>query len=254
MVEWSETERFSRGDEFCVERDGSIISCGTVTMVRSKFGLLQLNQPEPPVQVGDIVRESSFAMVGISALYDRASVLVGTQIGLTWANVSTDPAPVNPFSSRSAINLGATVETPFTNTLGLKSAIIYTLKGAQSEANGTTLAFRLHYIEFPILFIAQLPVGNIIPFFQIGPWIAFLINAHQDTTANGETSRLAVRSGFNTVDAGGSFGLGVKASLIRSAVFLVDLRYGLGLTNALKQPAIWKNSSLQLTLGVMYPL
>ncbi len=171
--------------------------------------------------------------------------------------------------------IGVAAEIPLIGeTLALQPELLFHQKGFKLDDPGDTeytaeATGTLNYLELPVL--AKVKFGK---FYAIaGPSFAYGIGGKYKTTIKDLTTGTTTKSTSdikfkkepdnnqsddvfidNAFDIGVQLGVGMKISVI-----VIDLRYGLGLTNIFDEESgsssdnKSKNSSLQLTVGVPIP-
>jgi hypothetical protein len=109
---------------------------------------------------------------------------------------------------------------------------------------GGSYSFNLNYFEIPLLLKAHAPLGpQVIGSLSVGPSLGILLNASEHFTVGGLPGSAELNGAG--LEGGVVFGAGVEFDR-----FLLDLRYGLGLTSVYQNdPKGPTNSVLSLTVG-----
>lgn len=198
-----------------------------------------------------------------------ANVAFSDDIKEGWGGSNAD------FGSKLGIVLGVAAEIPLGGEMfAVQPELLFHQKGYHFEYNDNTAGeeysedykYSLNYLELPVL--AKVKFGNF--YVAAGPSIGFgLFGTYKGSyTWLGETTDDEGKIKFgtepenydgddeyidNALDFGVQIGAGYKISVI-----VVDLRYGLGLTNMYDKPSGYtgdvksQNRSIQLTIG--YPI
>lgn len=168
-------------------------------------------------------------------------VLVGVKGGLNISDISIEDVE-DATESTSGLIAGGFIRFGLGEVLALQPELLYTQKGAEAEdtAEGITANLNLDYLEVPVLLLARIPVEQspVRPVVFAGPAVAFELTCELEGQSNGTSAtadcddaafedELATKS----VDVGAVFGAGVDFDLSDQAVFTLEGRYTLGLTN-----------------------
>jgi hypothetical protein len=214
-----------------------------------------------------VVRAKTGSLVVLCGSVLAAPVAAETHIGVlggvNFATLHETPAEAGLFSTRSLFEVGAVVDVGLGGRLSLRLEPMFLVKGSDisfdlfgptpAEPNG---AFRLSYVELPVLLSVSLSTGGVRPYLLAGPTIGYLTGAKAEAFASGKTQD--VLSTFNRTDLGVSFGGGFSVPLGGALVF-VEGRYSLGLKNILKdttdtQGGTLKTRGVQVAAGVTFRL
>ncbi len=208
-----------------------------------------------------------------------------------WENEAdtTDGYDINP---RLGFVAGVGAQIGITEMFAIQPEILFSRKGAiQLEEgtdveNGTSIkyeekqTFNLSYLEIPILFKLNIPVGEkITPNVYVGPTASFLLAAdidqydkegseEHDTTItdvitgwdnDGNPTLTPLKDEMQGFDFGLAFGGGVNINVGSSGYIITDFRYTLGLTDmnsdkrqdaeGYKDEDKAKNGALSIMLG-----
>ena len=148
--------------------------------------------------------------------------------------------------------------------------LFFSSKGQKFEHNGSTLIYKLNYLELPVLFKLLIPTGGIVtPTVYVGPSFALKLGKIDGTMKNDgdkedmpEDVRDEMDKSVNKFDFGLAMGggLGINAG---PGIIVLDVRYTLGLTKVnkltddmksegLTEDNLSKNSTLSLSLGYLF--
>lgn len=113
---------------------------------------------------------------------------LGAQFGLNLTKFSH----VDRWSDiKPGINVGVTLEKPIVNSLSVKTALLFTMKGTKgTNPNGfggsITTTFAPYYLELPVLASYRVPVSDALRVqFDLGPYFAYGIGGRHKIEAEG---------------------------------------------------------------------
>jgi opacity protein-like surface antigen len=186
---------------------------------------------------------------------------VGLVTGLNVANLSIDSNDPDQLenTSRTGFALGAVVEMPWKNKLGLRVEPMYIQKGAKSEGefsdgDAWKIDINLKYLEIPAFVTYTFDAGTIKPFALIGPMLGIRLGATRTITIAGdEGDGVDVGNMFNGVDLGLALGGGVSYPVHQNINAFVEARYAFGIKNVSDIDDTAKTRGLQLLAGVTMP-
>ncbi len=193
----------------------------------------------------------TIASVGVANA--ERTMYVGVKGGVNIASVGGSDAPDNT-SSLTGFMGGAFFGIDFTPQFGGRIEGLYVQKGAQADSASVGVKQKLDYIEFPVLFVANLSSGDKGGFnLFAGPTFGFL------ASAKGESGGLSVddKDAFKSFEFGATVGVGAQYKL--SSVSIVgDVRYTLGATSVAKdqgnQSVDLKTRGIGIMVGVSFPI
>lgn len=183
--------------------------------------------------------------------------------GVVFSNLNTSESGVSGRTGYVA-GLGLSIPVTTDNFFVIQPELLYIQKGANFSTNGNTTRVGdtyINYAELPVLAKINFGGESFRAYVNAGPSIAYALFGR--TNQNGAV--VDVKFGDesdvtfnNRIDFGLQFGggIGFKAG---PGDILLDLRYGLGLSNLLDQPMAGTDSEAQnrvyaLTLGYAIPL
>jgi hypothetical protein len=156
----------------------------------------------------------------------------GFKVGLDMANFTGDDAP-DEASMKLGFTGGGFITYAFSDLFALQPELLFTMKGAKSDAGGVDYKTNLSYIEIPVLFKVQLVGGgNFKPNFYAGPAISFLMSAK--ATADPEPTGWVedVKDDFKSTDIGLIGGAGADLLMgMGPGKVTFDIRYNIGLSS-----------------------
>jgi len=178
---------------------------------------------------------------------DLKPYMSGIRVGGNFANIGgSDAATKFPgYGMRTGFAAGFIFLYNFTEMFAFQPELLYSQKGTKKDAN----LVKFDYAELPLLLKVTIPVeGSIKPFATVGPYLAYCFN--HASTIDG------VKYKYNDVkplDYGLSLGAGVGFDLT-GTMFLVDLRYTMGLTTIHdnSSPLDLKNNVIFVSLGLVF--
>ena len=193
--------------------------------------------------------------MGFASNAGAAKLSLGLIGGVNFA----DMTDVDETSVRTAFSGGGFVEADFSTKYGARLEVLYTQKGVEHNANpefGTPdTTWKLDYVEFPLLFVANLTQSETTGFaIVVGPSIGYNISA-EEVEDPGATTDLSDDVESLDVDAVLAF----EFEHIRTSLSMFfDVRFSLGLIpvfeNAPSEYEDIKNQDLLLLLGLKFPL
>jgi opacity protein-like surface antigen len=207
----------------------------------------------------------------------QVKLSIGPKVGLNFGTISYDPDVTNK-SGRTAAMFGAQVEILFANMFGIQIEPNYAMKGNKFEGQATitdqngvpignatiSVTRAVNEIQIPILFKAKFLQGPVRPYTLLGPNIGIVSSAKDNFTisnipqgvqlqqTSGETDQSASTS---SLDFGFDIGGGAEFSLGGKVGLTADIRYSLGFSNLLKNPAgnaSAKSRGFQIQFGALF--
>jgi Outer membrane protein beta-barrel domain len=193
----------------------------------------------------------TIASVGVANA--ERTMYAGVKGGVNIASVGGSDAGNNT-SSLTGIEGGAFFGIDFTPQFGGRIEGLYVQKGAQVDSAGVSGKQKLGYIEFPVVFVANLASSDKGAFSVFaGPTFGFL------ASAKAESGSLSVddKSLFKSFEFGATVGVGAAYKL-SSLSIVGDVRYTLGATSVAKdegnQSVDLKTRGIGIMVGVSFPI
>lgn len=178
-----------------------------------------------------------FSVFALSGAQESNSF--GIKAGANFTNLYTKD--VDDQNILFGLNAGLVAVLPFSEFLAVQPEILFSGKGAELKYNNAFVEgkakFRLNYIEVPVLLRVNLTNNFSI---QVGPYIAYLIDANIKNETNNELFDSEVNldtDDFTKFD----FGLSGGAEFEFSPVS-IGVRYNYGLANVGKERSIDGNT------------
>jgi len=136
---------------------------------------------------------------------------------------------------RSGFNAALSAEDYFSDRWSLKVKAIYDQKGANSSevVSGDIMGYTdisAYYITVPVM--ANWHFGKTRNWYlNFGPYAGFLLDAKKSIKYADVVYSGSLKSGFNAVDAGLAYGIGVKLPVAKKLKFYMELDGQYGVTN-----------------------
>lgn len=182
------------------------------------------------------------AVMALPSLQAQEFFRMGAKGGVNFANLVGDTEGAE---MRTSFHLGLVAEIPLTDQLFFGPEVLYSSQGAKISDEGFDGAFKLDYVQIPLMARYYVAEGFSI---EAGPQIGFLTSSEVEM----EGVSVDANDFMNGFDYGLNFGLGYR---LTSGIF-VQGRYNLGLANVLDSAEFGdekaKNSVIQLSLGYMF--
>ena len=182
----------------------------------------------------------------------NAQTTIIPKLGVSIANIAFDPSN-SDVKSKIGLQLGIAAEIGVNDMFAIQPELLFIQKGAKSKANSDA-SLNLSYLEIPVL--AKVKFGSdAAKFYAIaGPSIGIAIGGTDKDASGSEDLKFGSDTGqFKRTDFGLQFGAGVN---IKN--FIIDVRYGLGLSNIINVPSgasgSLKNRAIGITVGYAFPL
>jgi opacity protein-like surface antigen len=207
----------------------------------------------------------------VSVSTSQVKFCVGPKVGLVMSNASFDPdlgAGVTK-SSRTGIVGGAAFEVMFSGVpVGIEADLLYAQGGTILEQNVTVLGTtynvkiteKLSFIQIPILLKGKFATKSIVsPYVYAGPALGIVASAKELDEVSGQGSQETdIKDQTSSTDFQLLFGGGAEFNVAPKVGLTFDIRYGLGLTNLIKDPgtsnASVKSRGLYFMAGAMFYL
>jgi len=172
------------------------------------------------------------ALVGIVAINVQAQEVSGItgkgiKVGLNLANFTgedADPPAGVDKKMRMGLAVGGFITYSFNEILAVQPEVLFSMKGAKYEADGSTSTTKLSYIEIPVLAKLMLATqSNMKPNFFIGPSLGILMSAKAED--------VDIKDDVKSTDFGFVMGAGVNMNMVSGSAITFDARYTMGLTS-----------------------
>lgn len=206
-------------------------------------------------------------VAAVTTSFSQMKLAFGPKIGLVLANASFDPDLPSGItkSTRTGFAGGAAFEMMFSNVpLGIEADLFYAMGGNVLEATinnvKVTETSKVDFIQIPILFKGKLPTNSIVtPYAFVGPALAFVATAKTVDEATGfQTTETDTKDQTTSMDFQLLFGAGADFQIERKVNLTFDFRYGLGLTDMVKNPGVGdpkiKTRGIYFLVGAMFTL
>lgn len=162
----------------------------------------------------------------------------GIKLGGAWASLNTNDSVIE-----SGTSGGFTAGLYFTYSLSPKLAVqpelLYVAKGSANANFLYSTGFDCGYLEVPVLLKYNLSdKGRLKPSLFMGPAVSTLLSAELFSHGFFTNHEYDVKDGMKTLDLSIIVGGELELRSARAVKFLVDVRYSLGLMNAI-DPTKW---------------
>lgn len=163
-------------------------------------------------------------------IFNQATAQFGLRAGLNVAGFTTSEE--FDLDNKLGLNGGVFYEHMLSESLYLRPAFLFSMKGAGSEVEfgefSSTNTINFSYVEVPLDIVYKIPLGENSFNINAGPYLGLLLGANSKTEYNDGTS-------FEEEDikddvTGMDFGLNIGAEFQLSKIG-IGVGYGLGLTN-----------------------
>jgi hypothetical protein len=192
-----------------------------------------------------------------------AQTRLGVRAGLNLATFGgTD---FGGYNHRAAGKIGAFLDIPFSERVGLQLGVGYSGKGAETAYSGDggetvwgKVKTRIGYLEVPALLrLRVVPVSLLSAHLFLGPTLSFKVSCEVKVTDpywggtfGCDDSNLDVRA----MDLGATGGFGVEVGLYEAFTLVGESSYTHGLRTVGESGDGVKNRSFSLSLGVAFPI
>jgi hypothetical protein len=199
-----------------------------------------------------------------------AQVDLGVMGGLNASNLSGENVAGEKidFSGRAGFGIGGVLDVRLSEKVALRLEPMYLQKGAEyyetdQQFGALKVAVKAANLEMPVLLKIDLGAGATRPYLIAGPTIGFALSSKFEFSALGNTIDIDIDHA--STELGLAFGGGVSFP-VGSGSFFVEGRYGLGLTDIVKDDVIEfmgeqspvevdvKTRGVQLMAGMTFPL
>jgi hypothetical protein len=158
-----------------------------------------------------------------------ATYEIGVKGGIAIQTLSGDDVESDEIESRTGFAGGGYFQADFNRNFGIRFEALYFMKGATADSASFDAAFKLDYLEMPVLLVGHIPVSETARLSVFaGPTLALNVNAEIEGSAGGVSASVDVGDYITDFDFGLTFGAGMYFDL-GSAILGVDGRYGFGL-------------------------
>jgi len=185
-----------------------------------------------------------------------AQIAIGPFMGLNYTSVYGPDA--SGTDSRTDFAFGGQIDVAISGDGMLRTGLIYSRRGFSASESGTTLSFKISYLEVPLLIGYRFPTSNNVrPYIMGGGQLGFKVGCLFEGSNAGASATVAcedpnIGADFQSTDVSlvGGAGIAMPVGLDR---FVVDVRYALGLTKIERNSEI-KNRGFTFGVGLMIPV
>ena len=181
---------------------------------------------------------------------------IGPLVGLNYTTVyGSDAAGAD---SRTDFAVGGQLDFDSQQNAFFRTGLIYSRRGFEASESGTTLQFKINYLEIPLLVGYRIPAsGGVRPYLMGGGQLGFKVGCTFEGSSGGVTESIGcddqnLGGDFSSTDFAivGAAGLAFPVGLNH---FTIDMRYAVGLMKIEKNSEI-KNRGFTLGFGFMMPI
>lgn len=178
----------------------------------------------------------SAVLLSLAAVTAHAATCqVGLKGGLALQKLGGDDAESDQAESRTGFVGGAYLQADFSKNFGLRLESLYFMKGASADSADVSVTLKLDYVEFPLLAVAHVPVGETARLDLFGgPTFSFNTKAEIEASVGGFSGSVDVGDAVKGFDFGLTFGAGMSFD-VGSVVVGFDGRYGFSLDSIADQ-------------------
>ncbi len=169
-------------------------------------------------------------------------------------------ADVSGASSRTGVNIGASLTLPVTDVLGIQIGGAYAQKGATDRSESVDATLAIDYIDVPVLLRIGIPSSSALSaHLLVGPAVSFQAKCSAKGTSQGTSVSVDCSqfgADIKNIDFGAMGGLGIDIAASERLRLSFDLLYDLGLTTIdnTSPSADIKNRAFTIQAGLGFPL
>jgi len=174
----------------------------------------------------------SLLFISVLSTNTFAQLKFGAKAGLNIATINGDDA--DAMDSKTGLVLGGFMTYQFSHMFAVQPEILYSMKGAKADGNGSKVTFSLNYIEIPVLVKFLIPIegdSKIYPALYAGPSIAFNVSSEYEIEQNGNSQTNNLDDETSSIDFGLAFGGSIAFPVTPNNQLGADFRYTFGLTS-----------------------
>ena len=193
------------------------------------------------------------ALVAFAAQAQAAKMYGGVKAGANFADIGGSDAPSNT-SMHTGFQGGLFVGTHVNDQFGFRVEGLYVMKGAKydeevSPGQTVKVTGKLDYIEFPLLFVYDIPAGESLGVnLFAGPTLGFNVKAKAEAAGLGTVD---FKDQTKSFEFGAAFGAGLEKKMANGKGIGIDARYSLGATTISKDQNGQSFSVKNRGIGVM---
>lgn len=190
-----------------------------------------------------------------------AQITITPRVGTTFSTIGfSDELQNELFGSNNKSNVGiiggVELGIGISDLFSIQTGVNYTQKGTKYEEGNESLSAGLNYIELPLLARVSFGSDKVKAYVNAGPSLGFALGGKFKGESDGLSFEEDITFGdgeddafSNSVDFGLQFGAGIGYAVGPGSIVL-DLRYGLGLSNLFETPDNVDRSLLKSTNNV----
>jgi hypothetical protein len=213
------------------------------------------------------MRASAVTGIALVALYAASSngqavgitsarTWIGPIVGLNYTTVYGSDS--QGADSRADFAVGGQLDFDSPQSVFFRTGLIYSRRGFEASGSGTSVQFKINYLEIPLLVGYRIPSsGGVRPYLMGGGQVGFKVGCSFEGSSGGTTESIGcddpnVGGDFSSTDFAivGAAGLALPVGLNH---LTVDMRYAVGLMKIEKNSEI-KNRGFTFGVGFMMPI
>ncbi|TAE74996.1 MAG: PorT family protein [Bacteroidetes bacterium] len=176
---------------------------------------------------------AAFTISFVAQAQDESKFSLDARVGLNLASTTSKVQAPTSKTMLLGLNLGVYANYNLAPTFALQAGLVYSGKGESTKSDFIKGSTTLNYLEIPINAVYKIPAGEQLKIvINAGPYLAYALNGKYKASGSGFDFNENVEFGS---DAGKlkrtDFGLNVGAGVEITDKILINLNYGLGLTN-----------------------
>jgi len=194
------------------------------------------------------------ALIVVAVVPQTLSAGVGIKGGLALSKFAVKPADTFPFPLENLTGpVGGVFFSLGIGPLSFQPEILYVRMGMKGTYEGSTIEYRLNYIQVPLLLkVRVIPVGPVRPIIYAGGYGSYMLSAKGVMSSSEGSESADIGEMFEKIDYGVVGGAGVEFKL-PGLLLSVEGRYCLGLANIAKDAGegeSGKNRSIMALVGI----
>jgi len=185
-----------------------------------------------------------------------AGTTLGPLVGVNSTRIVGDSVEGENLNSRTGFVAGLQLQHSFRGGLFLRSGLLYSMRGASNAEGGTSVVFRLDYLEVPLLLGYTVPgAGQVRPFLMAGAQLGVKAKCEAEGTSGTVTVTVDCDDPDLEADVSGTdlafvAGAGIAFSVGRGTLS-VDARYAVGTKDIAKDTAA-RNRGFTVAASYMF--
>lgn len=199
-------------------------------------------------------------IMAVSVSQAQVEFNLGFKTGLNMGTISYDPDPFGAGVTKSGkigFAVGADAEIGFANMFYVSLQPRFIMKGNKFEQGSAKLTRSINELELPLHFRVKFLKSPVRPYAFVGPNIGIVLSGNDKYEGTQNDGEVDIKDQISSTDFALDFGGGVEYWVASQVAITGDLRYSLGLSNLIKNPAgnaTAKSQGFQIIFGVLFGL